>query len=65
MLMLMEKQRPHQGAKGGVGVILSPQLAKRKMKKKLLNGGTSVGETTRFMSISIKLNKLAKTSKKS
>ncbi len=60
-----EKQ-PHQGAKGGVGVILSPELANywNNKKSKLLIGGTSVGETTRFMSVNIELKKLDKTSKK-
>jgi hypothetical protein len=61
------ENQPRQGAKGGVGKILSPVLAnhwkKIKNKNKLLLGGLSIGGTTRFMSITIKLEKLAKTSK--
>jgi hypothetical protein len=61
-----QKKKTQQGAKGGVGVILSPELANhcKNGKNKLLTGGSSAGGTTRFMSVTIKLKKLAKTRKK-
>lgn len=60
------EKNPQQGAKGGVGVILSPELANhcKNGKNKPLTGGSSAGGTTRFMSVTIKLKKLAKTRKK-
>jgi hypothetical protein len=61
------ENQPHQGAKSGVGVILSPELAEhwRERKNNLTKGGIMIGGTTRFMSVSIKLKTLGKTSKKS
>jgi len=53
-----EKQ-PNSGAKGGVAIILSPQMALQwkttniKESKKIV-GGISVGNTTRLLSIIIK-----------
>ncbi len=60
-----EKQ-PLQGAKGGVGVILSPELMShwKNGKFKILKGGLLAGGTTRFMSVNIQLKTLDKTSKK-
>jgi hypothetical protein len=57
--------QPRQGAKGGIGIILSPELTKhwKNSKNKILLGGTSAGGTTRFMSVVIKLKILDKTSK--
>jgi hypothetical protein len=52
-------RHPSQGAKGRVGIILSPKLAhqwknggKRGIKK-LVKGGLSYGDTTRFMCLTI------------
>jgi hypothetical protein len=60
-----EKQ-PTQGAKGGVGVILSPELAVywERGKSNLTKGGLTAGGTTRFMSVNIKLKTLDNPSKK-
>jgi hypothetical protein len=51
------ENQPHQGAKGGVGVILSPELANHwiKGKDKMVKGGLSSGGTTTFMCVNIKL----------
>jgi hypothetical protein len=49
--------QPSNGAKEGVAVILSPDLAsvwKNSGKtKKCIRGGTSVGNTTRFLSVNL------------
>jgi hypothetical protein len=49
--------QPRCGAKGGVTIILSPELATHwkssKKQRKIIKGGTSIGETTRFLSISM------------
>jgi hypothetical protein len=55
-------KQPPQGAKGGVGIILSPELAyqwksleKKRKIKKIKRGGLSTGNTTRFMALTISL----------
>jgi len=60
--------QPTNGAKGGVAIILSPELAvqwKSSGKgKKIITGGISTGETTRILSISMKFETLQSTSPK-
>jgi exonuclease III len=53
-------KQPPQGAKGGVGIILSPELAyqwktleKKRKINKIKRGGLSTGNTTRFMALTI------------
>jgi hypothetical protein len=50
--------QPSSGAKGEVAIILPPELAHQWKssgnEKKVNKGGISVGETTRFLSISLK-----------
>ncbi len=56
------ESQPKNGAKGGVAIILSPELARQWKSsgnsKKLNRGGTSIGGTTRFFSISMNFNLL-------
>jgi hypothetical protein len=60
--------QPTNGAKGGVAIVLSPELAetwKNSGKaKKITRGGTSVRNTTRFLSVNLRFeftNKKQKT----
>ena len=48
----------NRGAKGGVGIILSKDLVNLWIKSgsKIICGGTSIGDTMRFMQVDVKLN---------
>jgi hypothetical protein len=52
------EEQPLRGAKGGVAIVLSPELAdlwkSSKKKQKIARGGTTIGDTTRILSISIR-----------
>ena len=51
--------QPTNGAKGGVAIILSPELHTQWQSsgkaKKIIRGGILAGETTRILSVSMKL----------
>ena len=52
------QEQPLRGAKGGVAIVLSPELTdlwkSSKKKQKIARGGTTIGDTTRILSISIR-----------
>ncbi len=53
-------KQPPQGAKGGIGIILLPELAyqwknmeKKRKNNKIKRGGLTIGDATRFIALSI------------
>ena len=54
------RKQPPQGAKGGIGIILLPELAyqwknmeKKRKNNKIKRGGLTIGDATRFIALSI------------